>query len=53
MAQGRLQEVEEDAIYIQTKRFNEQFEELARAKEKQARDEAKKTELSVDKKGNK
>lgn len=51
MAEGRLREVEEDAIYIQTKRFNEQMEENARQKEKQAREDAKKSEASSDKKG--
>lgn len=51
MAEGRLREVEEDAVYIQTKRFNEQLEENTRAREKRAREEAKKSEASSDKKG--
>lgn len=41
MAEGWLKEVEEDAIYIQNKRFADQREEFAREQEKQKRAEAK------------
>lgn len=37
MATGKLQEVEEDAIYIQNKRFADQREEFAREQEKLAK----------------
>jgi hypothetical protein len=47
MAEGKLREVEEDAIYIQSKRFADQREELAYAAAKQKR-EATKTNVPVE-----
>ena len=41
MATGKLAEVEEDAVYIQSRRFQEQREEAARAQEKADRQQAK------------
>lgn len=41
MAEGKLQEVEEDAMYIASKRFREHYEEQDRLKEQKARAEAK------------
>lgn len=41
MAEGRLAEVEEDAMYITNKRFQDQQEDHVRAVAKAARDEAK------------
>jgi len=41
MATGKLAEVEEAAMRIQTKRFNDHFEEQAFQKEKRAKEEVK------------